>query len=178
MVINSQQQPYPYPPKKKQTRLLFIHQTHTPCPGGPRCLLSNDAAHKGLVNLKDLRKVIDRRDWENLPTRNFCRPEEVSPVKMVCLVFCAFFFFRWGGGVWKGRAWLSFFDVFFWGGMGCLFCLFVFFSTGVRKRGGRWCKGFCVDIVIFQSFLDNLSWSSSSIEEFQKKNHSVWETMN
>ena len=143
MVINSQQQPYPYPPKKKQTRLLFIHQTHTPCPGGPRCLLSNDAAHKGLVNLKDLPKVIDRRDWENLPT-----PTRRSIP-------------------------LSFFDVFFLGGMGCLFCLFVFFSTGVRKRGGRWCKGFCVDIVIFQSFLDNLSWSSSSIEEFQKKNHSV-----
>ena len=88
--IHSQQQPYPYPPKTNT--LLFIHQTHTRLAlAAPQCLLSNDAAHKGLVNLKDLRKGIDRRNGENSQPRISANPRGSIPGEKLCLDFFCFF---------------------------------------------------------------------------------------
>lgn len=116
-------------PLPKKTNTLLRH------PGCPRCLLSNDAAHKGLVNLKDLESHRPTHGENSQPGIS-ANPKKYSSVKIVCLVFL--FFFGWGGG-WK--AWLVvFFDVFFW--KGCLFWLF-FFPLGSGKGVGRWCKGFC-----------------------------------
>lgn len=110
-------------PLPKKTNTLLRH------PGCPRCLLSNDAAHKGLVNLKDLESHRPTHGENSQPGIS-ANPKKYSSVKIVCLVFL--FFFGWGGGL-KGLVSCLFWCFFLEG----LFVLIVFFSTGVRKRGGE-----------------------------------------
>lgn len=86
----------PLTPQKKTNTLLFIHlaRTHLVL-AAPKCLLSNDAAHKGLVNLKDLRKDIDPAMGKTPQPRNSANPRGSIPGENG--VFSFLVFFRWGG---------------------------------------------------------------------------------